>query len=57
MYIAHDLFQDGEQRLLSQEVLEMIGNLPKSNTNPYKQKMQSYFDDYDDEPKQEAADP
>ena len=39
VYIAHDLHPDGQSRLLGQEVLEMIEKLPKSNTNPYKQKM------------------
>ena len=60
MYLAEDLLPDGHNRQLSPEVLELVGKIPSSESNPYKKLNSSYLADYDmmDEDKRpEAMDP
>lgn len=47
VYLAEDLLPEGHNRQLSPEVLELVGKIPASETNPYKKINSSYFADYD----------
>jgi len=50
VYCAQDMAPSNtENRLLAAKHIEMIANLPQNNTNPYKNKTQSYFDEYEDD--------
>ena len=59
VYCAQDMAPpETANRLLAPKHIDMIANLPQNNTNPYKNKTQSYFDEYEDDlPKKEEADP
>ena len=44
VYLAEDLFPDGQNRILTKDQLELIGKIPESELNPYR-KAQYFMED------------
>ena len=57
--MVQDLKPDGKRRMLSDDHLKMVEQIPSSYSNPYKKASYSFYDDYDDNPstKKQEIDP